>query len=259
MKTDEKTKTPQEKNENRENPPKLISIVGLTASGKSAIGIKLAQLFNGEVISADSRQIYRGLDIGSAKVTPEECQGIPHHMLDIVEPGTRFDVFDFQQRAFACINDIIARGKTPILVGGTGLYTRAVVENYDFVNKRSGDRIYNVLQIALLPPREWLEPRVALRNDLRLQQGNLDETRNLLANGVSPDWLKSLGLDYYWNTLAVTGEIDMPTYLHWLAIKTMQYAKRQRTWFKRERDTHFLTDPTTFESESIRLVRDFLL
>ena len=111
---------------------KIVSIVGLTASGKSALGIKLAQQFNGEIISADSRQVYRGLDIGTAKVTPAERALVPHHLLDVAEPGTKYDVFAFQQAAYKAIDDITARGKLPIIVGGTGLYSRSVVEGYTF-------------------------------------------------------------------------------------------------------------------------------
>lgn len=241
---------------------KLISIVGLTASGKSAIGIELAKLFNGEIISADSRQVYNRLDIGSAKVTTEERALAPHHLLDVVEPEQPFDVFTFQQLATAAIDDIFSRGKLPIIVGGTGLYSRSIVENYSF-NKSVGasdarPHSLEILQIALLPPKEWLRPRIEQRNHIRLKQGNLEETKALLKSGVSERWLKTLGLDYYWNVLAIRGEITMDEYHYWLTTKTMQYAKRQRTWFKREKNTIFLTNPETFLSECITLTKEFL-
>ena len=108
---------------------RLIAIVGPTASGKTTLAIKLAKKFDGEIVSADSRQIYRGMDIGTAKPTINERQAVPHHLIDIRDPGDDYTVADYQCDAIAAINDTIARGKVPFLVGGTGLYVRAVVEN----------------------------------------------------------------------------------------------------------------------------------
>jgi len=110
---------------------KLIAIVGPTASGKTTLAISLAQKFGGEIVSADSRQIYRGMDIGTAKPTADERGAVPHHLIDIRDPDEDYTVADYQRDAIAAINDIIARGKLPFLVGGTGLYVRAVVENLD--------------------------------------------------------------------------------------------------------------------------------
>jgi len=282
--------------------PKLVSIVGLTASGKSAIGIKLAQQFNGEIISADSRQVYRGLDIGTAKVTPEERALVPHHLLDVVDPQThpvtaapchpstlegntnaKFDVFKFQELAYKAIDDIISRGKLPILVGGTGLYSRSVVEGYTFGNKSNAtqfpskvegwqpngltgcvkdvapeQRSLDVLQICLLPPREFIRPLVEQRVESRLANGMIEETKALLAAGVSKQWLSSLGLEYYWNIELLDGKITLEEYKYWLATKTMQFAKRQRTWYRREKNTVFLTNPETFLADCQRLVSPFL-
>ncbi|WP_124727479.1 tRNA (adenosine(37)-N6)-dimethylallyltransferase MiaA [Staphylospora marina] len=110
--------------------PPLLIIVGPTASGKTGLGIRLAKRFDGEVVSGDSMQIYRGMDIGTAKVTPEEQEGVPHHLIDIIEPDVPFSVSEFKTRARRTIADIQARGKLPILVGGTGLYIEAVVHDY---------------------------------------------------------------------------------------------------------------------------------
>ena len=112
--------------------PKLIVVLGTTACGKSGLGVELAKRFNGEIVSADSRQVYRGLDLGTGKVTAEEMDGIPHHMLDVVDPNQPYSVADFQPGAYAAIDDILARGRTPFLVGGTGLYVRAVTEGFTF-------------------------------------------------------------------------------------------------------------------------------
>ncbi|MCL2570187.1 MAG: tRNA (adenosine(37)-N6)-dimethylallyltransferase MiaA [Firmicutes bacterium] len=237
--------------------PKIISVVGLTASGKTGIGIKLAKLFNGEVISADSRQVYRGLDLGTGKVKPEETDGISHHLIDIVNPGDKFDVFKFQQLAFATIEDVIKRGKLPIIVGGTGLYSRAVVEGYQFQGNDEKPE-YDVLQIALMPPKDWIKPKIKKRLEERIEQGMVEETKNLLAQGVSDEWLRSLGLEYFWNTELIDGKITMDEYKYWLYTKITQFAKRQRTWFKREQNTHFLENYDTFLDDSIKLVKEFL-
>ena len=101
--------------------PKLIAVVGTNASGKSSLAISLARSLGGEVISADSRQVYRGLDLGSGKVTAQEMQGVPHHLLDVCDPGTFFTMADFQRLAYRAIDDVLARGRVPVLAGGTGL------------------------------------------------------------------------------------------------------------------------------------------
>lgn len=108
--------------------PHLIVVLGPTASGKSTLGIALAQRFSGEIVSADSRQIYRGMDIGTAKVTPEEQALVPHHLLDVADPREVYSVAQFQRAAIAAINDILARGKQPLLVGGSPHYIYAVVD-----------------------------------------------------------------------------------------------------------------------------------
>ena len=108
--------------------PRLLAVVGPTAVGKTAISLQLAQDFNGEIVSADSRQIYRGLDIGADKVSPAERAAVPHHLLDIVAPDQVLTLAEFQRAAYAAIDDIHLRGRLPLLVGGTGLYVRAVLD-----------------------------------------------------------------------------------------------------------------------------------
>jgi tRNA dimethylallyltransferase len=109
---------------------KIICVVGTTASGKSDIGVALAQKFGGEIISADCRQVYKGLDLGSGKITPEEMGGVPHHLLDIIEPNEFFSMANFQELAYEKIDGILARGNLPFIVGGTGLYVDSVADGY---------------------------------------------------------------------------------------------------------------------------------
>ena len=110
---------------------KVIAVVGATASGKTSYAIDLARKIGGEIISADSRLVYKGMDIGTAKPTIEEMQGIPHYMIDVVEPEFNYSAGLYAKEAKRCIEDIVSRGKVPIVVGGTGLYYRVLLENYD--------------------------------------------------------------------------------------------------------------------------------
>lgn len=120
--------------------PKLIVVLGTTACGKSGLGVELARRFDGEIVSADSRQVYRGLDLGTGKVTQAERMGVAHHMLDVVDPNQSYSVADFQRGAYDAIDAIRARGRTPFLVGGTGLYVRAVTEGFTFTDARARSR-----------------------------------------------------------------------------------------------------------------------
>ena len=115
---------------------KLIVILGTTASGKSDLGVSLARRFGGEIVSADSRQVYRGMDLGSGKITEEEMRGVPHHLLDVRTPGEFFSMADYQELAYAALDGIIGRGAVPFLVGGTGLYVNAITEGYVLSDKK---------------------------------------------------------------------------------------------------------------------------
>ena len=115
--------------------PKLIVIEGTNASGKSSLGVELAARFGGEIVSADSRQVYERLDLGSGKITPEEMRGVPHHLLDVRKPGEFFSMADFQRLAYEAIDGILSRGNVPFLVGGTGLYVDAVADGYELSDR----------------------------------------------------------------------------------------------------------------------------
>ena len=122
----------------------LVILTGPTAVGKTGLSIALAKAIGAEIINADSMQVYRGLDIGSAKITPEEMEGVPHHLIDILEPTQDFSVYDFQQAAKASIQDITGRGKIPLLVGGTGFYIQALLKDVDF-NEEAVDGDYRAM------------------------------------------------------------------------------------------------------------------
>ncbi|MBQ2756587.1 MAG: tRNA (adenosine(37)-N6)-dimethylallyltransferase MiaA [Oscillospiraceae bacterium] len=121
--------------------PKVIAVVGPTASGKTAIAVSLAERLNGEVISADSMQIYKYMNIATAKPTEEEMRGIPHHLIDFVEPDEKFSVARYVELAHALISDITARGKVPIIAGGTGLYVDSLLKNIEFSPQQSDDKL----------------------------------------------------------------------------------------------------------------------
>jgi len=153
----------------------LIAIVGPTAVGKSELALRLAEEFGGEIVSADSRQIYRGLDIGTAKPTAEERQRVPHHLLDVVNPDEVLTLAQYQELAYAAIDDILARGKVPFLVGGTGLYIKAVVEGWSIPrvppNERLRAELYRLAELegpeALHARLREVDPAAAARIDPR--------------------------------------------------------------------------------------------
>lgn len=135
-----------------EKLPKVLAVVGTNASGKSALGIELAKKYGGEIISADSRQVFRGLDLGSGKVTPEEMQGIPHHLIDVREPNEFFSMADFQKQSYAAIEEIRARGSLPMIVGGTGLYVDSVLDGY-LLSDKEPDLAYRAELEKLTTPQ----------------------------------------------------------------------------------------------------------
>lgn len=146
---------------------KLICIVGLTSSGKSSLGIELAKKFNGEIVSADSRQVYKGLDYCSGKVSKEEKEQVPHHLLDVTELGNQFSLYDFQTMAYEAIDDIILRGKVPFLVGGTGLYSRSIIEGYSLSNEKPNAELREKLSCCSLEELKEIckEKNIAIQDE----------------------------------------------------------------------------------------------
>ena len=139
--------------------PKIVCVVGPTACGKTTLGVLLAKKFNGEVVSADSMQIYRGMTVGTAAPTPEEMDGVPHHMVAVADPAEQWSAARYAQAATPIIDDILARGKLPILVGGTGLWLDAVVRGHGFAGGHAGGEVRRKLQQRL--EREGIEPLLA--------------------------------------------------------------------------------------------------
>lgn len=286
---------------------KLISIVGLTSSGKSGLGIELAKFFDGEIVSADSRQVYKGLDLCSGKVTHEEQMTIRHHLIDNVSLGTQFTLFDFQHQAYQAIDDIISRGKVPFLVGGTGLYSRSVVEGYDLssdkpnlelrssLEKLSKDELisickneninlpeeitsrrlirlielkrnpkldnkprYEVLQIGIDWTKEQIHERIKTRLEFRMPN-MIEEIKSLLANGVDKDFLKSLGLEAKFIIRYLDGEFkDYNEFFELLFTEERHFAKRQKTWYNKEKDIVWLNGDDDLLNNAKKLVEDFL-
>lgn len=294
--------------------PKVIVICGPTATGKTALSVALAKCYDGEIISADSRQVYRGLDIGSAKVTTEEMEGIPHYMIDVAEASNIFTVQEYVQQARIYISDIIQRKKTPIICGGTGMYVDALVHNQSFpsvppnillrkkLEKLSTEELFNQLQekdsiranaidkhnkvrlvraleiidaIGVVPKQKTSLPyktlfigldsqkvelyeRIHMRIIERLEKQNmLQEAIDLHIHGLSFERMESLGLEYRYMARHLKGEIDYDEMILELTTKTIQFAKRQRTWFKRNKNIHWF-NPIKDQIKIKKYVSDFL-
>ncbi|MDR0422860.1 MAG: tRNA (adenosine(37)-N6)-dimethylallyltransferase MiaA [Proteiniphilum sp.] len=269
----------------------LITILGPTASGKTTFAAQLAYTLGGEILSADSRQIYRRMNIGTGKDLAEyTVRGtpIPHHLIDIREPGEKYTLFDYQRDFHTTLRDILARNKTPILCGGTGLYIESVLKGYHLpdvppnpplratLEEKSLDELTRILQryrplhnttdtdtvkrairaieieefkskqapsATAYPPVESLllgldidrnlrREKITARLHTRLQEGMIEEVRNILDTGVSPEDLIYYGLEYKYVTLHVTGKISSREMTRQLETAIHQFAKRQMTWFR---------------------------
>ena len=280
----------------------LIVLTGPTAVGKTKLSIALAKAVDGEIISADSMQVYKYMDIGSAKITKEEMEGVPHHLIDVLDPGEDFHVVRFQEMAKQAMEEIYAKGKIPILAGGTGFYIQAVVKDIDFsentekspvrealeklaeekgseflherlreIDPPSADKIhannvkrvfraleyyqmtgerisdhnareaekespYNTAYFVLNDVRERLYARIDSRVDEMLKQGLLEEVQKLADMGYTKDMVSMQGLGYkeILSYLDHTCTLEEAVYI--LKRDTRHFAKRQLTWFKREKD-----------------------
>ncbi len=287
----------------------LVILTGPTAVGKTKTSIALAKAIGGEIISADSMQVYRGMDIGSAKIRPEEMEGVPHHLIDVLEPEEEFNVVRFQQMTKMAMEEIYAKGKIPILVGGTGFYIQAILYDIDFteneentevrtelealaeekgadylheclteVDPESAQQIhannvkrviralefyrltgakisehneaqrqkespYNAAYFVLNDDRTKLYERIDLRVDQMLEEGLVSEVEALKAKGYTRGMVSMQGLGYKEILAYLDGEISLEEAVYILKRDTRHFAKRQITWFKREKDVRWLNKP----------------
>ncbi len=231
----------------------LIAIVGPTASGKTALATALALEFGGELVSADSKQVYRGMDIGTAK---ELDLPVAQHLVDWKNPGEKVTVAQYQAEAYACIDDLHQKKILPILVGGSGLYAESVTLGYEFSGK--GEKVakprYRVLEMGIAWEREALKKRAVERTETWLKQGLLAEIEGLLAAGVSAEWLETCGMEYRYFTQYLRGEVSYEAALALTNTAINQFIKRQYTWFRRHPNLVWVKS----EEEARQLVRDFL-
>ena len=280
----------------------LVVLTGPTAVGKTKLSIELAKAIDGEIISADSMQVYKYMDIGSAKITPQEMQGVPHHLIDVLEPTEDFNVVIFKQKCMECIEGIYERGHIPILTGGTGFYIQAVLRDIDFTENEenteyriylealakekgaetlhkmlrevdpesaeaihannikrtiraleyhhlTGEKIsehneqerekesaYRSCYFVLTDERSHLYERIDLRVDEMLRAGLVEEVEALRRRGCHKGQVSMQGLGYKEILSYLEGEITLEEAVYLIKRDTRHFAKRQLTWFRREKD-----------------------
>ena len=295
----------------------IICIAGPTASGKTALAVELAKEFNGEVISCDSMQVYKRMDIGTAKPTVEEMQGIPHHMIDVAEPDEDFSVSRYCEMASPIVDDIISRGKTAIIAGGTGLYMDSLIKGNAFapfpstgmrekleaqadtegmetmlallqsidpvaaarLHLSDRKRIIRALEVyyetgetitahnlktQAVPPRYdplWLGldfaeraelyRRIDLRVGIMLEQGLVEEIQNLLNSGIPEKCTAMQAIGYKEFVAALDGQCTIAEAADEVRKSSRHYAKRQLTWFRRNKKIHWLTRQNGISTEEI--------
>ena len=293
---------------------KLVVLTGPTAVGKTSLSIHLAQAAGGEIICADSMQVYRGMDIGSAKIMPGEMQGVRHHLIDILDPHDAFDIVQFQRLAKEAMDGIWERGHLPILVGGTGFYIQSVVYDTDFTenetdtdyrrmleavddpdvlhrmleeadpesarlihpnNKKrtiraleyhhqTGGKIsehnalerakespYNFAYFVLNEDRSVLYDRIDQRVDRMMEAGLLDEVRALKEQGLTKEMVSMQGLGYFQLLEYLEGAYPLGEAVRRIKRDTRHFAKRQITWFKREKEVIWIERGSDSSDETI--------
>lgn len=212
---------------------KLLTILGPTACGKTTFAAHLALAIDGEILSADSRQVYRGMDIGTGKDLCDydiDGQHVPYHLIDIADAGERYNVYEFQRDFCNAYDDIKSRGKTPILCGGTGLYIESVIKGYEFDGRQLPP--FDSLNIGLKIDRDLRREKISRRLRARLDEGMVEEIRGLIDRGVPVERLLRYGLEYKFVTQYIIGELKYEEMVSLLEIAIHQFAKRQMTWFR---------------------------
>ena len=233
------------KNLSKKPNNKVLVIVGPTGSGKTGVAVKVAKKIGGEIISADSRAIYKGMDIGTAKPSVEEQDGVPHFGIDLVEPGERFTVADFKTYAEQKIFEIEKRGHVPIVAGGTGLYVDSLIYDYKFTEeskKNCSDREkieQNFLIFGIKVEKEELRERLKKRIEMMFSERLFEETRKLVEEyGWNNQAMKSDIYEFVWKYLQ--GELSVEEAKRQAFYKDYHLAKRQLTWFKRNKEIVWL-------------------
>ena len=292
---------------------KLIILAGPTASGKTAVSIDLAKRIGGEIISADSMQIYRGMDIGTAKITSDEMQGVKHYLINVSDPKEDFNIVKFQNMVKCSIEEIKKNGHIPILIGGTGFYIQSIIYDINFdkeddngsirkvleeeydkmgadfmyeklkkidsisadnIHKNNKKRIIRAIEYFLInnalisehnelqrkktspydfkffvlnPKRDILYDRINKRVDKMVEKGLVDEVKSLIESGLSIDNISMQGIGYKEIVEYLEGNITLDKAVENIKQNTRHMAKRQVTWFKRERDVIYI-DPFEFEN-----------
>ena len=301
--------------------PTVIVIGGPTASGKSKLAVELAKQINGEIISADSMQIYKDMNIGTAKITKQEMQGIKHYMLDFLSPEERYSVSQYKEDAEECIKQIIEKGKVPIIVGGTGLYIDSLIYGIEFakedidteyrdklnkiaeegkldllykkaleidpiamekispndqkriirvleiynktgktkteqdIKSRQNDIEYNYRVFAIDMDREVLYERINKRVDLMIESGLIEEVKDLMAKYKNFQTAMQ-GLGYKEVVEYLNGSIEKKNMIENLKQKTRNYAKRQLTWFRKNKETIWLNGETSIEENVSKILKE---
>lgn len=249
---------------------RLLVIVGPTASGKSGLSIELAERLDGELICADSRTVYKGMNIGTAKPSSADRQRVRHHLLDVVEPDENFTVADFKNLAEQAISDIQSRGKLPILVGGSGLYVDAVLYNFAFSSgtasrdtqnprhlSREVPRTKNKLRPATLivgleVERSLLKTRITERVEDMVGAGFLEEVKMLMSDYEGTKAMLTPGYKAF--SEHVAGHISLEEAKALFVNNDNHLAKRQMTWFRRNQSIHWLSNPNTYVEDTLALL-----
>lgn len=227
---------------------RVVCICGPTASGKTKYTIELAKRINGEIVSCDSMQLYKYMNIGSAKPTKEEQAEIKHYLVDEIDPREKFSVARYQEMAKAAINDIFQKGKTPIVEGGTGLYLNSLIYDMDFsggnFDNVSGDnnktKDYDVVLIGLTRDREELYDRINRRVDIMVENGLFDEVKSLLDMGLTYDDISMKGIGYKEIISYFNGDYSKDEAIEKTKQNSRHFAKRQMTWFRRYDDMNWV-------------------
>ncbi|MCI7086540.1 MAG: tRNA (adenosine(37)-N6)-dimethylallyltransferase MiaA [Lachnobacterium sp.] len=299
----------------------LVILAGPTAVGKTELSIRLAKRINGAIISADSMQVYKYMDIGSAKIMPDEMEGVKHYLIDELDPSDEFNIVRFQQMAKDALKEIYANGQIPIVAGGTGFYIQALLYDIDFTHQDSDEAFrkemadyaaeygaealheklkeidpvsyktihanntkrviraleyyrmtgqpisthneqehqkvspYNFAYFVLTDDRKHLYDRIDYRVDLMMKKGLVDEVKNLYDMGYHKDMVSMQGLGYKELLSYLDGECSLEEAVYIIKRETRHFAKRQLTWFRRERDVIWL-DKSAYQYNDQRILTD---